>query len=134
MLHTQFITSDRASENVASLKRTHALMPYRAVAQILKVSNPFAMVKGVLDLFLAQPFGRRSLFQRIIMAGMSDEAKEVQQEIAELETQIQDPELCKKFRNAVETPLPENFSFQSNVLFSFSLEQCTLNFTDWLKK
>lgn len=39
-------------------------MPYRAVAQVLKLSNPFAMVKGVLDLFLAQPFGGKSLFQR----------------------------------------------------------------------
>lgn len=40
------------------------LMPYRAIAQILKVSNPFIMVKGVMDLFLAQPFGGKSLFQR----------------------------------------------------------------------
>lgn len=64
MLHTQFLTSDRAIENTANLKRTHSLMPYRAIAQILKVSNPFIMVKGILDLFLAQPFGGRSLFQR----------------------------------------------------------------------
>lgn len=64
VLHTQFVTSDRSVENVANLKRTHSLMPYRAVAQVLKLSNPFAMVKGVLDLFLAQPFGGKSLFQR----------------------------------------------------------------------
>jgi hypothetical protein len=64
VLHTQFVTSDRSVENIANLKRTHSLMPYRTVAQILKLSNPFSMVKGVLDLFLAQPFGGKSLFQR----------------------------------------------------------------------
>lgn len=64
VLHTQFVTSDRSVENVANLKRTHSLMPYRTIAQILKLSNPFSMVKGVLDLFLAQPFGGKSLFQR----------------------------------------------------------------------
>lgn len=64
VLHTQFVTSDRSVENVSNLKRTHSLMPYRTIAQILKLSNPFSMVKGVLDLFLAQPFGGRSLFQR----------------------------------------------------------------------
>lgn len=64
VLQTQFLTSDRAVENTSNLKRTHMLMPYRAIAQILKISNPFLMVKGVMDLFLAQPFGGKSLFQR----------------------------------------------------------------------
>ncbi|KAI8331583.1 hypothetical protein BC941DRAFT_438751 [Chlamydoabsidia padenii] len=107
VLHTQFLTSDRAIENTANLKRTHSLMPYRAIAQILKVSNPFIMVKGVLDLFLAQPFGGRSLFQRIILVNMHDQAKELQKNITDLEKQIGDQSLCDKIRNATETPLPE---------------------------
>lgn len=41
-------------------------MPYRTMATILKLSNPMAIVKGVLDLFLAQPLGGRSLFQRYL--------------------------------------------------------------------
>ncbi|KAI8388420.1 uncharacterized protein BYT42DRAFT_559997 [Radiomyces spectabilis] len=106
VLHTQFVTSDRSAENIASLKRTHSLMPYRAVAQILKFSNPFSMVKGVLDLFLAQPFGGRSLFQRIILANMHDEAKELQKNIEELEKSINDEPLCQKLRNAVDTEAP----------------------------
>lgn len=63
-LHKQFVTSDIASENLNNLCRTHALIPYKTMAVILKFSNPMSMVKGILDLFLAQPFGGRSLFQR----------------------------------------------------------------------
>ena len=59
-----FIASDDASEKFATLKRIHGLMPYFMLKGILKISNPVAMVRGVLDLFLAQPFGGRSLLQR----------------------------------------------------------------------
>lgn len=111
VLHTQFVTSDRSVENVANLKRTHSLMPYRAVAQVLKLSNPFAMVKGVLDLFLAQPFGGKSLFQRIILANMNDETKEMQKDIQELEAKINDPALCQKIANAVKTNVPHEDGF-----------------------
>ncbi|KAI9496047.1 hypothetical protein BDB00DRAFT_811506 [Zychaea mexicana] len=107
VLHTQFVSSDRAAENIANLKRTHMLMPYRAVAQILKLSNPFTMVKGVLDLFLAQPLGRRSLLQRIIVSTMQDGDKEAQQDISDLEAAINDPILIGKVKNAVATSMPE---------------------------
>lgn len=63
-LHRQFLTSDTATENLNNLRRTHGLMPYRTMAVILRFSNPMSMVKSFLDLFLAQPFGGRSLFQR----------------------------------------------------------------------
>lgn len=63
-LHTHFVTDDAAAENIATLRRTHSFMPYRTVATILKFSNPIAMVKMMLDLFMAQPLGGKSLFQR----------------------------------------------------------------------
>lgn len=63
-LHRQFLTSDTASENLSNLRRTHGLMPYRTMSVILRFSNPISMVKSIMDLFLAQPFGGRSLFQR----------------------------------------------------------------------
>ncbi|CEP08302.1 hypothetical protein [Parasitella parasitica] len=106
VLHTQFVTSDRSVENVANLKRTHSLMPYRTIAQILRLSNPFSMVKGVLDLFLAQPFGGKSLFQRIMLTNMSEQSKELTKDIQELEAKINDPPLCLKIANAVQTELP----------------------------
>lgn len=112
MLHTQFVTSDRSAENIANLKRTNMLMPYRAIAQLLKLSNPFAMVKGILDLFLTQPFGRRSLLQRIIASNMNDNAKQLQQDINNLEAKIGDPALCQKIKNAIETPISDDIVTQ----------------------
>ncbi len=60
----QLIAADSASESFATLKRLHGLMPYMVMKGILRISNPVAMVRGVLDLFTAQPFGGRSLLQR----------------------------------------------------------------------
>jgi hypothetical protein len=59
-----FVASDQASDSLAQLKRIHGLMPYFMLKGILKVSNPMAMIRGVLDLFLARPFGGQSLIQR----------------------------------------------------------------------
>lgn len=59
-----YVAADSAPENFASLKRLHGLMPYFVLKGILKISNPVAMIRGFLDLFLAQPFGGRSLLQR----------------------------------------------------------------------
>ena len=56
-----FVAADNASESFAGLKRIHGLMPYFMLKAALKISNPMAMIRGVLDLFLAQPFGGRSL-------------------------------------------------------------------------
>ena len=63
-LHRQFVSADTAVDNFNSLKHTHSLMPYKTLSVILRFSNPMMIVKSVLDLFLAQPFGQKSLFQR----------------------------------------------------------------------
>jgi hypothetical protein len=59
-----FVASDTASDQIYALKRIHGLMPYFVLKGILKISNPMAMIRGVLDLFLARPFGGQSLIQR----------------------------------------------------------------------
>lgn len=59
-----FVAADNASESFASLKRIHGLMPYFMLKTALKISNPIGMIRSILDLFLAQPFGGRSLLQR----------------------------------------------------------------------
>lgn len=41
-------------------------MPYFMLKAALKISNPMGMIRGVLDLFMAQPFGGRSLLQRCV--------------------------------------------------------------------
>ncbi|KAF9438593.1 hypothetical protein BGZ76_006645 [Entomortierella beljakovae] len=103
-LYHAFTASDEATINVAQLKRTHLLMPYRAMWGILKVSNPMAMMKGIVDLFLAQPFGRRSLMQRIISVNIQEHISEYKNNVVQLEALINDPGLCEKIRNYVYTP------------------------------
>lgn len=45
---------------------------------------------------------------RIMLANMNDQTKELQKDIDELQIKINDPPLCQKIANAVETDLPEN--------------------------
>lgn len=61
-----FVASDNSSETFAGLKRVHGLMPYFLLKAALKISNPVSMIRNVLDIFLAQPFGGRSLLQRYV--------------------------------------------------------------------
>ncbi|KAG9319837.1 hypothetical protein KVV02_002425 [Mortierella alpina] len=103
-LYHVFTSSDDATLNFTQLKRTHSLMPYRTMWGILKISNPMAMMKGIMDLFLAQPFGSRSLMQRIISVNMQEEVTEFKKEITEIEEAIDDPALCEKIRNYVYAP------------------------------
>ncbi|KAF9087628.1 hypothetical protein BGX23_007974 [Mortierella sp. AD031] len=103
-LYHVFTSSDDATLNFTQLKRTHFLLPYRTMWGILKISNPMAMMKGIVDLFLAQPFGTRSLMQRILSVNMQEEVSEYKKEIAEVEAEIDDPALCEKIRNYVFAP------------------------------
>ena len=50
-------------------------MPYLVLRGILKISNPMSMVRGVIDLFLAQPFGQRSLAQRMLTSNIQEEVR-----------------------------------------------------------
>ncbi|GJJ07469.1 hypothetical protein Clacol_001671 [Clathrus columnatus] len=100
-----FVASDSASESLAGLKRIHGLMPYFALKGFLKISNPVAMIRGVLDLFLAQPFGNRSLLQRMFTSNLSEEIKALQEDISSVCSKIEDPILCEKVRLFVYAPV-----------------------------
>ncbi|KAF9984188.1 hypothetical protein BGZ75_004234 [Mortierella antarctica] len=100
-LYHVFTASDNATLNFTQMKRTHTLMPYRTMWGILKISNPMAVMKGILDLFLAQPFGSRSLMQRIISVNIHEEISEYKKDITLLEELIGDQGLCDKIRNYV---------------------------------
>ncbi|CAO3567561.1 unnamed protein product [Mortierella alpina] len=100
-LYHVFTASDNATLNFTQMKRTHTLMPYRTMWGILKISNPMAVMKGILDLFLAQPFGSRSLMQRIISVNIHEEISEYKKDVTLLEELIGDKGLCDKIRNYV---------------------------------
>jgi hypothetical protein len=76
-------------------------MPYSILKNILRFSNPMAMLRGVLDLFLAQPFGQRSLLQRILSVTLNDDIKKITKNIDDLRAKIEDDALCDKLKNYV---------------------------------
>jgi len=60
------------------------------------------MLRGILDLFLAQPFGQRSLLQRILSITLNDDIQKIQKNIDMLRENISDNTLCDKLKNYVD--------------------------------
>ena len=73
-------------------------MPYAALKQIIRFANPAAVMSGVLDLFLAQPFGARSLAQRVFAIALNDGIRTFQKAIDSLVVKVDDPVLCEKLK------------------------------------
>ena len=88
----------------AQAKRMHSMIPYTALKQVIRFTNPALVMTGVLDLFLAQPFGSRSLAQRIFAMGLNDGIKALQKSIDALIAKIDDPILCSKLKHFTDSP------------------------------
>ncbi|WWD05460.1 hypothetical protein V865_003537 [Kwoniella europaea PYCC6329] len=99
-----FVASDTASDTLAQLKRLHGLMPYFVLKGILKISNPMAMIRGVLDLFLARPFGGQSLIQRMFSSSLSEDVRLLQEDIDAVQEKIDDPVVCQKIEQYANAP------------------------------
>ncbi|KAH0839734.1 hypothetical protein J3R83DRAFT_674 [Lanmaoa asiatica] len=99
-----FVASDNSSETFASLKRIHGLMPYFLLKAALKISNPVAMIRSTLDIFLAQPFGGRSLLQRMFTSSLTEEVRSLNTYIDHVSAKIDSPVLCEKVRLFVYAP------------------------------
>lgn len=91
-----FLAEDNSPELFAQARRIHSLIPYSIMKNVIRIANPAAVMSGVLDLFLAQPFGSRSLMQRIFSMTLSDGIKTFQRSIDSLVARINDPILCAK--------------------------------------
>ncbi|KAJ3802759.1 hypothetical protein GGU11DRAFT_764142 [Lentinula aff. detonsa] len=100
----QLVASDNSSQTFASLKRLHGLMPYFMMKTALKISNPIGMIRSMLDLFLAQPFGGKSLAQRMFTGSLFEEVKELEEEIEAVKSKVDDPVMCEKIRCFVDAP------------------------------
>lgn len=97
-----FLAEDNSPELFAQFKRIHSLVPYAALKQVIRFANPAAVMAGVLDLFLAQPFGAKSLLQRIFGMALNDGVRSVQRSIDTLKSKIDEPVLAEKIHNYVE--------------------------------
>lgn len=93
-----FLAEDNSPELLAQAKRIHSMIPYTALKQVIRFANPAAVMSGVLDLFLAQPFGARSLAQRIFGLALNDGIRSFQKSIDSLVLKIGDPVLCEKLK------------------------------------
>ncbi|KAK4051758.1 hypothetical protein OIO90_004582 [Microbotryomycetes sp. JL221] len=95
-IYQLFLGSDNSSSVFAQLKRIHGLMPYFMLRGILKISNPVAMIRSILDLFLARPFGSTSLLQKMFTTGLNEEIKELRFDSELVSKKIGDDRLVEK--------------------------------------
>ncbi|KAI1333410.1 succinate flavoprotein subunit [Xylariaceae sp. FL0255] len=93
-----FLAEDNSPEIFAQLKRIHSLIPYTLLKNVIRIANPAAVMSGVLDLFLAQPFGSRSLMQRIFTMTLTGDIKVFQKAIDALAAKIGDDVFVEKIR------------------------------------
>lgn len=99
VIYHLFLAEDNSPELFAQFKRIHSMLPYTALKQIVRFTNPAFVMNGVLDLFLAQPFGARSAAQRILGFAIGDGIKTYQKAVDSLANSIEHPVLCEKLRN-----------------------------------
>ncbi|KAK5174134.1 uncharacterized protein LTR77_001214 [Saxophila tyrrhenica] len=98
-LYHLFLAEDNSPELFAQFKRIHSLVPYTALKQVIRFTNPAAVMASVLDIFMAQPLGAKSLLQRIFGLALGDGIRTIQKSIDALTTKIEEPVLCEKIKN-----------------------------------
>ncbi|KAL8759464.1 MAG: hypothetical protein Q9199_000769 [Rusavskia elegans] len=94
-----FLAEDNSPELFAQAKRIHSMLPYTALKQVIRFANPAVVMNGVLDLFLAQPFGTRSLAQRVFGMALNDGIKAFQKSIDALVVKVNDDVFCEKLKS-----------------------------------
>ncbi|KAF2271990.1 uncharacterized protein EI97DRAFT_437368 [Westerdykella ornata] len=106
-LYHLFLAEDNSPELFAQAKRIHSLVPYTVLKNVIRIANPAAVMSGVLDLFLAQPFGARSLLQRMFGMAIHDGVRSVQKTMDTLAaTKVKDDVLCSKLKSFVNADKP----------------------------
>ncbi|KAG6068292.1 hypothetical protein E4U32_001368 [Claviceps aff. humidiphila group G2b] len=98
VIYHVFLAEDNSPELFAQAKRIHSLIPYTVLKNVIRIANPAAVMSGVLDVFLAQPFGARSLMQRIFSLTLNDGIKSFQKSIDALTNKIADPVFTDKLK------------------------------------
>lgn len=100
-----FLAEDNSADMFAQAKRIHSLVPYTVIKNVIRIANPAAVMSGILDIFLAQPFGARSLMQRMFSLALHDGIRSFQRSIDALDQKIDDPvfvEKIKKYTDATQ--------------------------------
>lgn len=98
-----FLAEDNSPELFAQAKKIHSLLPYGLLKNVIRIANPAAVMAGVLDLFLAQPFGSRSLLQRVLAVALNDGIRALQRSVDDLIAKIDDSALTSKLKQFVDS-------------------------------
>ena len=94
-----FLAEDNSPELFAQAKRIHSLVPYTALKQVIRFTNPAAVMASVLDIFMAQPLGAKSLLQRIFGLALGDGIRSIQRSIETLTSKVNAPIYSEKIAN-----------------------------------
>ncbi|KAH8910830.1 succinate flavoprotein subunit [Coniochaeta sp. PMI_546] len=97
-----FLAEDNSPELFAQAKRIHSLIPYTVIKNVIRIANPAAVMANILDIFVAQPFGTRSLMQRIFSMTLNDGIRTYQKHIDVLAPKIGDPVFVDKLKQYTE--------------------------------
>ncbi|OAA73981.1 PX domain protein [Cordyceps fumosorosea ARSEF 2679] len=98
VIYHLFLAEDNSPEVFAQARRIHSLVPYTIIKNIIRIANPAAVMSGILDVFMAQPFGTRSLLQRIFSLTLNDGIRSFQKSIDILNGKIGDPTFSEKLQ------------------------------------
>lgn len=93
-----FLAEDNSPELFAQAKRIHSLIPYTIIKNIIRIANPAAVMSNILDVFLAQPFGTKSLMQRIFSLALNDGIRSYQKSIDAVAAKIDDAVFVEKLK------------------------------------
>lgn len=84
-------------ESLRKTKKLFKLIPFHLFIPMLKWTNPFRVMEGIVNLSLFQPFGSRNLLQRAISITISfDKTKENIQSLKR-----KHPKIWRKIRNVI---------------------------------
>ncbi|EPY52018.1 fungal protein [Schizosaccharomyces cryophilus OY26] len=103
-IYDVFIAKEKSSVTFSQIKRMHAIFPYRIIKNIMRFSNPLSVMKRILDTLLAQPFGMKSLFQRLLSLSLSDNVRAIHKLIDKYESQVDNSDILQKIQQQVENP------------------------------
>jgi hypothetical protein len=99
-----FLAEDNSPELFAQAKKIHSMVPYTIMKNAIRIANPAAVMSSILDIFLAQPFGARSLMQRIFSMTLNDGIRSFQRSIDALVAKIGEPVFCQKLKKFTDGP------------------------------
>lgn len=93
-----FLAEDNSPDIFAQAKKAHSMIPYTIMKNAIRLANPAVVMSTLLDIFLAQPFGARSLMQRIFSLTLNDGIRAYQKSIDSVITKIGEPVFSDKLK------------------------------------